>query len=79
MSSQPSPHAKSSVLQQHDPAWAREFEAILKAYEQAGGKPDALRTPRVASAVISGNQVLAVNLIEGVNIEDGTIPRHVIY
>jgi Fe-S cluster assembly scaffold protein SufB len=72
MSSQPVSHAEpsiSSVLQQRDPAWAREFEAILKAYEQAGGKSDALRTPRVASAVISGNQVLAVNLIEGVNIE----------
>jgi Fe-S cluster assembly scaffold protein SufB len=58
-----------SVLQQHDPAWAREFEAILKAYAQAGGKPDALQTPRVASAVISANRVLAVNLVEGVNIE----------
>jgi len=62
-------HVKSSVLQQRDPAWAREFEAILKAYEQAGGKPDVLRTPRVASAVISGNHVLAVNLVEGVDIE----------
>jgi Fe-S cluster assembly scaffold protein SufB len=64
----PSP-VQSSVLQQRDPAWAREFEAILKAYEQAGGRPDVLRTPRVASAVISGNQVLAVNQVEGVNIE----------
>ncbi len=60
---------KSSILQQRDPAWAREFKAILKAYEQAGGKPDVLQTPRVASAVISGNQVLAVNQVEGVNIE----------
>lgn len=62
------PHAVS-VLQQRDPAWAREFEVILKAYEQAGGKPDMLQTPRVASAVISANRVLAVNLVEGVNIE----------
>ena len=59
----------SSILEQRDPAWAREFEAILKAYEQAGGKPDALQTPRVASAIISGNHVLAVNLVEGVRIE----------
>jgi hypothetical protein len=58
-----------SVLQQRDPAWAREFEAILKAYEQAGGKSDVLQTPQVASAVISANRVLAVNLVEGVNIE----------
>ena len=69
MSSHPAPHVKSSVLRQRDPAWAREFDAILKAYEQAGGRPDVLRTPRVASAVISGNQVLAVNQVEGVNIE----------
>ncbi len=59
----------SSVLEQHDPAWAREFEAMLEAYEQAGGMPDMLRMPRVASAVISGNQVLAVNLVEGVDIQ----------
>jgi Fe-S cluster assembly scaffold protein SufB len=69
MSNHPVSQIKSSVLQQRDPAWSREFEAILKAYEQAGGKPDVLRTPRVASAVISGNQVLAVNEVEGVNIE----------
>jgi Fe-S cluster assembly scaffold protein SufB len=60
---------KVSVLEQRDPAWAREFEAILQAYEKAGGKPDLLQTPRIASAVISGNQVLGVNLVEGVNIE----------
>jgi hypothetical protein len=58
-----------SVLRERDPAWAREFEAILRAYEQAGGRSDVLRTPRVASAVISGNQVLAVNQVEGVTIE----------
>jgi len=69
MSDHPPSYVKSSVLQQRNPSWTREFEAILKAYEQAGGKPDILRTPRVASAVISGNQVLAVNLVEGVDIE----------
>jgi len=61
--------ARPSILKRRDPAWAREFEAILKAYEQAGGRPDVLQTPRVASAIVSGNQVLAVNLVEGVNIE----------
>lgn len=69
MSSHPSSRGRVSVLEQRDPAWAREFEAILRAYEQAGGKPDVMGTPRVASAVISGNQVLAVNLVEGVGIE----------
>jgi Fe-S cluster assembly scaffold protein SufB len=68
MSDRSTPQVKSSVLQQRDPAWAREFGAMLKAYEQAGGKSDILRMPRVASAVISGNKVLAVNLIEGVDI-----------
>ncbi len=69
MSEHSVPRGKSSVLQQRDPAWAREFEAMLKAYEQAGGKSNVLQTPRIASAVISGNRVLAVNLVEGVDIE----------
>jgi Fe-S cluster assembly scaffold protein SufB len=69
VSRHPPSRIRSSVLQQRDPAWAREFEAILEAYEQAGGRPDILRTPRVGSAVISGNQVLAVNQVEGVHIE----------
>ena len=69
MSEHPVPGGRSSVLQQRDPAWAREFEAMLKAYEMAGGKSNILRTPRVASAVISGNRVLAVNLVEGVDIK----------
>jgi Fe-S cluster assembly scaffold protein SufB len=67
MSSHPAPQARS-VLEQRDPAWAREFEAILQAYEQAGGRAGVLQTPKIASAVISGNQVLAANSIEGVSI-----------
>ncbi|OQY23987.1 MAG: SufBD protein [Anaerolineaceae bacterium 4572_32.2] len=59
----------NSGLQQRDPAWAREFEDMMRAYEEAGGKSDVLKTPRVASAVISGNRVLATNLVEGVSIE----------
>ncbi len=69
MSTHTTVRTPSSALASRNPAWAREFETILRAYEQAGGKPDMLRTPKVASAVISGNQVLAVNLVEGVNIE----------
>jgi Fe-S cluster assembly scaffold protein SufB len=61
--------SSSSVLEQRDPAWAREFEAILTAYEQAGGRPDILQSSRVASAVIQANHVLAVNTVEGVTIE----------
>jgi len=68
MSSSSVPAAKS-ILQERDPAWAGEFEAITQAYEQAGGKMDALQMSRVASAVVSGNRVLAANSIEGVTIE----------
>lgn len=64
----PSPVA-ASAIKERDPAWAREFEAILEAYEQAGGKPDVLQAARVGSAVVSGNSVLAVNEVEGVTIE----------
>ncbi len=68
MSSHTTTQTKPSALQERNPAWAREFEAMLKAYEQAGGRPDVLQTPKVASAVISGNRVLAVNVVEGVDI-----------
>ncbi|TET55503.1 MAG: SufBD protein [Anaerolineales bacterium] len=61
--------ATPSVLAQKDPAWARDFEAILDAYEQAGGKPDLLKMDSIGSAVVSGNEVLAVNQTEGVTIE----------
>lgn len=69
--------ATVSLLEQRDPSWAREFEAILRAYEQAGGKADILRTPRVANAVVSGNRVLAANEIEGVRIEVEELPQGV--
>ena len=68
MSNHPAPQVKS-VLDQRDPAWAREFEAILKAYEQAGGRGGMLQSSKIASAVISGNQVLAANSVEGVSIK----------
>lgn len=58
-----------SLLKERDPAWAGDFEAMMKAYEKAGGKPDALQRERIASAVISANEVLAVNEIDGISIE----------
>ncbi|MGD2178167.1 MAG: hypothetical protein PVG71_10135, partial [Anaerolineae bacterium] len=69
MSSQAVSGLDPSVLEQRGPAWASEFEAMMDAYRKAGGRPDVLQVPRVASAVISGNNVLAVNQIEGVIIE----------
>ncbi|HIE38178.1 MAG TPA: SufBD protein [Anaerolineales bacterium] len=77
MSSRPSPASATSLLGQRDPAWAREFEAILRAYEEAGGKLTALQSERIASAVISGNRVLAVNEIPGVHIETEELPAGV--
>jgi len=68
MSEHPLP-AGTSLLGRRDPAWAREFEAILRAYEEAGGKITALQSERIASAVVSANRVLAVNEIPGVHIE----------
>jgi Fe-S cluster assembly scaffold protein SufB len=69
MSSQVLSGVNSALREQRDPAWTREFEAMMDAYQRAGGRPDILQVPRVASAVISANDVLAVNEIEGVTIE----------
>ncbi|MEN9934187.1 MAG: hypothetical protein RLZZ387_766, partial [Chloroflexota bacterium] len=52
-----------------DPAWAREYAAILKAYAQAGGPPRALRSGRVASLVVSANRVLGATEVPGVQME----------
>ena len=69
MSSQAATGVGQSVLKDRDPGWAREFEAMMEAYEKAGGRPDVLQARRVASAVVSANEVLAVSEIEGVTIE----------
>ena len=47
---------------------------MLEAYEAAGGKSKALASDRFASAVISGNRVLAKNEIPGVHIEAEELP-----
>ena len=49
----------------------------MGAYEAAGGNAELLQTPRVASAVISANQVLAVSEVEGVRIEAEELPTGV--
>ncbi len=51
-----------------------DFEAILKAYEKSGGNPEFLRSEKVASLIISGNQVLGVNRIPGLQAEAETLP-----
>lgn len=51
-----------------DPTWAREYETILQAYEQAGGPAAALRSGRVAAVVVSANRILGVVTVPGVTI-----------
>ncbi len=51
------------------PSWAGEMEAMMDAYRQAGGDPDALKLPEVATLVVSGSQVLASHSIPGVHLE----------
>ena len=51
-----------------------DFEAILKAYEAAGGDPEFLKSPTVGSLVISGNQVLGLNAIPGLDVTAEPLP-----
>jgi len=51
-----------------------DFEAILKAYEQSGGDPNFLKSPKIASLVISGNRVLGSNEIAGVHLSSEELP-----
>lgn len=51
-----------------------DFEAILKAYERSGGNPHFLKTPRVASLVVSGNRVLGANEVTGVHLSSEELP-----
>ncbi len=73
----------TAPLDRRDPAWARDFAAILQAYEEAGGDASFLRSPSVASLVVSANKVLGANEVPGVRIdseplEDGVKARIVV-
>ena len=59
------------------PAWAGEMESMLDAYRQAGGDPEALQLPEVATLVVSGNQVLASHSIPGVHLESEPLEQGV--
>jgi Fe-S cluster assembly scaffold protein SufB len=54
-----------------------DFEAILRAYKQAGGDPNFLRSPRVSSLVVSGNKVLGANEVPGVKMDAEELPNGV--
>jgi len=58
-------------------SWTREFEAILDAYRQAGGDPNALQVPQVATLVVSANQVLVAHGIEGITFDAQELPHGV--
>ncbi len=45
-----------------------DFEAIVAAYEASGGDPRVFNSPKVASLVVSGNQVLGANEIPGLSM-----------
>jgi Fe-S cluster assembly scaffold protein SufB len=51
-----------------------DFEAILKAYAAAGGNPEFLKSPKIGSLVISGNQVLGLNAIPGLDVIAEPLP-----
>jgi hypothetical protein len=51
------------------PAWAGDLEALMEAYRQAGGDPETMRQAKVATLVVSANQVLMAHQIEGVHFE----------
>lgn len=46
-----------------------DFEAILQAYERAGGDASFLESPKVASLVISGNEVVGANAVPGLEVD----------
>jgi Fe-S cluster assembly scaffold protein SufB len=60
-----------------EPGWAKEYQAILEAYQQAGGDPALLKMPRVATLVVSANRVLAANEVPGIHFEAEELPHGV--
>ncbi len=51
-----------------------DFEQILRAYEESGGNPQFLKSPKVASLVVSENQVLGANSIPGLTMTAEQLP-----
>jgi Fe-S cluster assembly scaffold protein SufB len=49
------------------PGWAGELSDMLDAYSQAGGDPEALQLPDVATLVVSANQVLTSHEVPGIH------------
>jgi Fe-S cluster assembly scaffold protein SufB len=69
--------ALSHRMKTNEPAWAKEYEAMLSAYEQAGGDSSSLKMSNAAILVISANRVLAANEIPGVSFNAEELPNGV--
>lgn len=73
MTTQVRPHRLAAA----EPGWAKEYEAILAAYREAGGDPAWLKMPKAAILVVSANRVLAANEIPGIHFEAAELPQGV--
>ena len=49
------------------PGWANELNDMMEAYSQAGGDPQNLQLPEVATLVVSANQVLTSHEVPGIH------------
>ncbi len=52
-----------------EPGWAKEFQGILDAYQQAGGDTAVLNMPKVGTLIVSANRVLVANEVPGVHFQ----------
>lgn len=63
--------------QKNAPGWASEMEAILDAYQKAGGIPGQLQAQDVATLIVSGDKVLASHEIAGIHLISKSITNGV--
>lgn len=63
--------------QNETPVWAGDLESLLEAYRQAGGDPEVIRQSKVATLVVSANQVLISHEVEGIHFEAEPLPQGV--
>ncbi len=49
--------------------WEQTYQALLDAYEQAGGMAAVLQSPHLASLIMNGEQVLEIHNVPGVHLE----------
>jgi len=61
-------------LRTTEPAWVREYEAMLEALKQAGGDPTAITSGKFATLVVSANKVLTKSELPGIRFEAEEIP-----